>query len=125
MQRAEHDIATLAQRVGQLLIDPANLRLPWQEHQHTAGLIAQRVEHRLHHARFDELARLEGTTPLHRHREHPPFAADHWRVIKQTRQPFAFQRRRHQQNFQRLLVPEQRSAVKAQGQCQVRIETPF
>ncbi|VVO27028.1 hypothetical protein PS708_04679 [Pseudomonas fluorescens] len=122
MQRAQHHIRALAEGVSQLLVDPANLRLPRQEHQHAAGFVLQGVENSLHHTRFDEFTGLVGAAPAHLHREHAPFAAQDWRVVQQPGQAFAFEGGRHQQDFQRLIIAKEFAAVQAQGQRQVGVE---
>ncbi|KPC04970.1 Uncharacterized protein AC501_1782 [Pseudomonas amygdali pv. lachrymans] len=123
MQRAKQDVGAFAQRFCELLVDPTNLGLPRQKHQQTAGLAAQRIQYRLHDTRLDEFTRLKRTPPLHRHRKHPPVAAHYRRIVQQRCQPLAFQRGRHQQNLQRLIVTKQLTTIEAQGQCQIGVQT--
>lgn len=60
--------------------------------------------------------------PAHLHRVHAAFAAQDRCVVQQTRQAFAFEGGRHEEDFQRLLVAKQLAAIEAQGQCQVGVE---
>ncbi len=121
VQRAEQDIAAPFQRFGQRLVDPADLGLTRQEHQQAARLFVQRLQHRLQHPRFDPLARLKRPRPALRHREHAPFAAHDGRVVEQARQPLTFQRRRHQQQLERLVAQHQ-TRVERERQRQVGIQ---
>ncbi|KPZ30428.1 hypothetical protein AN901_203583 [Pseudomonas syringae pv. theae] len=123
MQRAQQNVGALAQRFRQLLVDPTNLGLPRQKDQQAAGLAAQRIQHRLHDSRFDKLTGLKRTPPLHRHRKHPPIAAYHRRIVQQRCQSLAFQRCRHQQNLQRLVVTKQLATIETQGQRQISVQT--
>ena len=125
MQRAEQHIAAITERVRQLLVDPADLRLAGQEHQHAAGFVMQSVEDGLHQARLDEFTGLVRPPPAHLHREHTPFAAQDRRVVQQRGQALAFEGGGHQQDFQRLLVAKQVAAIQAQGQRQVGVEAAF
>lgn len=122
VQRTEQDLRALAHGIGQLLMHPADLGLPRQEHQDAAAFIVQRFNNGLHQPRLDELARLERPPPAHIDREHAAFAAQDRRVVQHPGQTLAFQGRRHQEDFQRLLVAEQIAAIEAQGQGQVGVE---
>ncbi|GBH13045.1 Nicotinic acid phosphoribosyltransferase [Pseudomonas syringae pv. actinidiae] len=123
MQRAQQNVGALAQSFRQLLVDPTNLGLPRKKDQQAAGLAAQRIQHRLHDSRFDKLTGLKRTPPLHRHRKHPPIAAYHRRIVQQRCQSLAFQRCRHQQNLQRLVVTKQLATIETQGQRQISVQT--
>ena len=101
------------QRISQLLMDPANFGLTGQEHQQAAAVIADGIEHRLHHSRLDKLARHKRAPPTHGHRVHPPFAAQHRRVIEHAGQTFTVKGGRHQQDFQRLFITKQLAAIEA------------
>ncbi|MNM67038.1 hypothetical protein D3C81_785550 [compost metagenome] len=101
---------------------PANFRLTRQEHQDTARLVSDGLQHRIDHPRLDELARLERPAPPHIDRVHAPFAADHRGIVEQARQTLALKGRRHQQDLQRRLVTQQLATIEAQGQGQVGIE---
>ncbi|MCY1417495.1 hypothetical protein D9M71_330300 [compost metagenome] len=125
MQRAQQNLGARPQGVLKALVNPANLGLPRQEHQHAAGLVSQRMQHAVHHPWLDELAWLERPPPADIHRMHAPFAADHRGVVQQPRQALTFQRRRHQQNLQGRVVTQQLAAVKAQRKCEIGIQAAF
>lgn len=122
MQRAQQHIAALTEGIRQLLMDPANLRLPRQEHQHAAGFVVQGFKNGLHQPRLDKFPRLERPPPAHLHRVHAPFTAQDRRVVEQPRQAFTFKGGGHQQDFQRLFIAKQLAAIEAQGQRQVGVE---
>ena len=99
MQRAEQNVVAPRQRLAQLLGDAADLGLPGQEHQQAAGLVGQRLLHRLQHPWLDPLAWLKWRAPADIHRKHAPFAAQHRRLTKQRRQTLPFQGGGHQQHL--------------------------
>ncbi len=115
VQWTEQHIATLAQGLGQLLMDPADLGLPGQEHQDAAGFIPQCIQYGLHQPRLDELAGLERPAPTHRHREHAAFAAQDRRVVQQPGQALTFQGGGHQQDLQWLVFAKQLPTVETPG----------
>ena len=103
-------------------MNPADLSLAWEEHQHTAGLIGQGLQHAVHHPWLDEFPRLERPAPTNINRVHAAFAADHRRVVEQPGQALALQGCGHQQNFQRRIVAQQLPAIETQRQGQVGIQ---
>ncbi len=121
MQRAEQDVAAPLQLLGQRLVHPTDLRLPGEEHQHAAALVLQRLQHRLHHPRLDALARRQRAAPALLHRVHAPLAAHHRCLVEQRRQALALQRRRHQQELERL-VAQQLTRIERQRQGQIGIQ---
>ncbi len=122
MQRAEQDVLALANGIAQLLMHTANFRLPREEHQQAAGFIVKGFEHGLRHALIDVFAGLKRPPPAHRHWIHAPFTAQDRCVVEQPGQTLAFQRGRHQQNFQRLFSSKQLTTVQTQGQRQIGVE---
>ncbi|MDT4839478.1 hypothetical protein FQZ97_732700 [compost metagenome] len=122
MERAQQNVATVVEAFDQLLVDATDFRLAGQEHQQAAGLVGQRLQHRLHHFGLQRVAGLDRPAPALPHRIHAAFAAHHGRLVQQARQTLALQRGGHQQDLQRRLVTQQRAAVEAEGQGQVGIE---
>jgi len=82
MQRAEQDVLPLGQPLAQGLVNAPDLSLPREEHQQAAGLLVERLQHRLHHPGLDAFACPPRRAPAHRHRVHAPFAAHQRRVGK-------------------------------------------
>ena len=121
MQRTEQHIRAPGQTALQLLGHPADLCLAGKKDQQAAGLVAQRLQHRLHHARLDPFTGLPGRAPADIHRVHAPFAGHHRRLAEQRGQPLAFQRGRHQQHLERR-VAQQLAAIEGKRQRQIGIQ---
>ena len=93
----------------------ANFRLPRQEHQQATAFIIDGIKHGLHHPRLDKFTRHKRPAPAHRHRVHAALTAQDRRIVENVGQPLAFKGRRHQKDFQRLLVTKQLTTIEAQG----------
>jgi hypothetical protein len=126
MQRAEQHIAAITERVCQLLVDPADLRLARQEHQHAAGFVMQSVEDGLHQARLDEFtgpgtaapsASAPGTCALRCAGSARCPAARPGARLRGWRTSAGI--------FSGCSSRKQVAAIQAQGQCQVGVETAF